>query len=258
MKAGHGDLDCRESITFTTHGTFPMLDDLIPLIERWHAPISLALYCARGDFKNCTDTLIYLRNCLDKQSQMYFLRKYLSVQLIFEDDKRIPRSVRKDCLKREQCINYCPIQVNEGLDETIVNCHSNPMLRRSLPKSTQREFYPEKIARNVARAAALTHFVLLSNLGFIPSANLHSNFLKMIALRDLKLPKETVYALAVFQLTEVSDFPDTKKVLLEMIQNKSAVPYDNLMCDSCLKLTEMEKWKRNSKNRGKSSTVINC
>lgn len=41
-------------------------------------------------------------------------------------------------------------------------------------------FYPVNVGRNVARDAALTHFILASDIELYPSINLVGDFLKMI------------------------------------------------------------------------------
>lgn len=92
IKATHGDLDCRETITYTTNGEYPYLDNLWPVVQKWVAPISLALYCGGADFKNCLDTLAYIRNCAPNATTSQLLKKYLSVHLFFENTQ-VPENV---------------------------------------------------------------------------------------------------------------------------------------------------------------------
>lgn len=94
LKATHGDMDCRQTVTLAITGEFPDLENLMSIVQRWHAPISLALYCARPDYQNCLDSLLFIRTCLPVDSQRYFLIKYLSVHLFFEDTK-IPENVSR-------------------------------------------------------------------------------------------------------------------------------------------------------------------
>lgn len=94
VKAGHGELDCREAVTLTIPiQGFPELRKLIPIIQRWRAPISLALYCSRDDYKNCLESIVYLKECHSVDSERYFLNKYLSIHIFFEDVK-LPDKVR--------------------------------------------------------------------------------------------------------------------------------------------------------------------
>ena len=41
-----------ESIVFTTHGEYVYLDNLIPLLQRWNGPVSMAIYApGEGTFQ---------------------------------------------------------------------------------------------------------------------------------------------------------------------------------------------------------------
>lgn len=79
-------------MTFATNAEYRYLDNLSTVAKRWMAPISLALYCGGEDFKNCLDTLAFIRNCGANVSNTVLLRKYLSVHLFFED-KQVPPNV---------------------------------------------------------------------------------------------------------------------------------------------------------------------
>ena len=54
---------CNESITFTTHGGFEFLDNLVPLAERWRGPISVAVYSPGPDFSKTLRRIRFLRDC---------------------------------------------------------------------------------------------------------------------------------------------------------------------------------------------------
>ena len=54
---------CNESITYTTHGEFRYLDNLVPLVERWEGPISMALYAPGNDFAETVKRIHFLREC---------------------------------------------------------------------------------------------------------------------------------------------------------------------------------------------------
>ena len=56
--------DCRESITYTTHGDLTFLDNLETLVDRWNDSVSIALYAPGTDFFRCSKSIAYLRNCV--------------------------------------------------------------------------------------------------------------------------------------------------------------------------------------------------
>lgn len=70
---------CYETITYTTQGDYTFLDNLIPLVERWKGPISVALYAPGEDFHPTIDSVIYLRNC-----ETDLIRKYVTFHIFFE------------------------------------------------------------------------------------------------------------------------------------------------------------------------------
>lgn len=54
---------CWESVTYTTHADYTFLDNLEPLLERWRAPISIAMHAPGTDFPATLDAIRYSRNC---------------------------------------------------------------------------------------------------------------------------------------------------------------------------------------------------
>ena len=91
--SNHEQIDCG-TVTYALYAEFDELYRLLPLLDRWRAPISLTLFCPRRDYKNCLESLNFMRNCLAFQSQMYFLRKYLFVHLLLEGEGALPKKVR--------------------------------------------------------------------------------------------------------------------------------------------------------------------
>lgn len=78
---------CDESITYTTHADFSFLDNLVPLVEKWRGPISLALHAPGSDFKNTVDSIWYLRDCTSP------LIKELVTFHVYFSTKHIPKEV---------------------------------------------------------------------------------------------------------------------------------------------------------------------
>ena len=153
--------DCNASITYTTHGDFTFLDNLEPLLERWQAPVSVAVYAPGSDLEDSIDTILYWRDCSNSS-----LVKDLVTFHIYFDLAHIPSSVpRQDALlhKRPTC------ELPAGLQSTA---------------SYRRQHnldYPVNVARNVARVTAATHFVFPSDIELWPSPGLVTAFLDMIA-----------------------------------------------------------------------------
>lgn len=78
---------CDESITYTTHADYSFLDNLVPLVEKWKGPISLALHAPGADFKSTLNGIWYLRDCTTP------LIKELVTFHIYFSTKHIPKEV---------------------------------------------------------------------------------------------------------------------------------------------------------------------
>lgn len=78
---------CHESITYTTHADYSFMDNLIPLLERWKGPISLALHAPGTDFKNTLDSIAYLRDCTDD-----LVKEFVTFHVYFST-KHVPKEV---------------------------------------------------------------------------------------------------------------------------------------------------------------------
>lgn len=55
---------CHESVTYTTHADYTFLDNLVPLLERWQGPVSLAMHAPGTDFPPTLEAIRYARDCL--------------------------------------------------------------------------------------------------------------------------------------------------------------------------------------------------
>lgn len=82
--------------------------------------------------------------------------------------------------------------------------------------------YPINVGRNVAREAALTHYILVSDIENYPSPDVTNKFLEMVALND-KFSTPKVYPLPVFRIRDDSSVPLTKTELQRMLENEEAI-----------------------------------
>uniref|UniRef100_A0A182YFW3 N-acetyllactosaminide beta-1,3-N-acetylglucosaminyltransferase n=1 Tax=Anopheles stephensi TaxID=30069 RepID=A0A182YFW3_ANOST len=91
IRAEHGDLRCHETITYTTHADYTFLDNLVPLLERWNAPVSLALHAPGTDFVPTINSIKYLRDCVPES---HLVRQFVTFHIYFSS-KHIPKLVPK-------------------------------------------------------------------------------------------------------------------------------------------------------------------
>lgn len=82
--------------------------------------------------------------------------------------------------------------------------------------------YPINVGRNVAREAALTHFVFVSDIDTYPSTGIPKKFLDMIARND-KIPNTKVYAMPTFKIGKNDSVPLTKTELQHMYETGNTI-----------------------------------
>lgn len=77
---------CQESITYATHSDYFHLDNLIPLLERWKGPVSIAVHASGSDFNSTLQSIFYFRNCVPLIKEyatfhLYFLKGHFPKQV---------------------------------------------------------------------------------------------------------------------------------------------------------------------------------
>lgn len=92
VKAYHGNVECHKTITLTTLGEYSFLTNLIPLVKRWKAPISVAVYAPDEDYIRTMKSIARLRNCGDNFEEQELIKKFISFHPFFEY-KHMPKEV---------------------------------------------------------------------------------------------------------------------------------------------------------------------
>ncbi|XP_052837277.1 beta-1,4-glucuronyltransferase 1 isoform X2 [Drosophila gunungcola] len=228
VRAEHGDIKCHESITYTTHADYTFLDNLVPLLERWNAPVSIAMHAPGTDFQPTLDSIRYLRDCLPGS---HLVRAYTTFHVYF-GTKHIPKSVPK------------PHEVfKTGYNCTLPPPYFN-VSSGHLYKAQKKLLYPVNVGRNIARDSALTHFILASDIELYPNPGLVKKFLEMIARNDQYLRRKAprVFPLAIFEVEENSPVPHDKTELQEFLRTGKAIPFHKRVCASCHGVPKSKEW----------------
>lgn len=127
------------------------------------------------------------------------------------------------------------------------NCEITPPFKLNNTeryKTENKLFYPVNVGRNVARDAALTHFILASDIELYPSSGLVEQFLKMIELNEERglMKNLKVYPLPIFEIDESEIHPETKIELIKLIKEKKAFPFHENICRICHAVPGYEEW----------------
>ncbi|KAH8269329.1 hypothetical protein KR018_004619 [Drosophila ironensis] len=228
VQAEHGEIKCHESITYTTHADYTFLDNLVPLLERWNAPVSIAMHAPGTDFQPTLDSIRYLRECLPGS---HLVRAYTTFHIYF-GTKHIPKSVPKPA-------DVFKTGYNCTLPAPYFNVSSG-----HLYKAQKKLLYPVNVGRNIARDAALTHFILASDIELYPNPGLVKKFLEMIARNEQYLRRKAprVFPLAIFEVEENSPVPHDKTELQEFLRTKKAIPFHKRVCASCHGVPKSREW----------------
>ncbi|XP_058453587.1 beta-1,4-glucuronyltransferase 1-like isoform X1 [Malaya genurostris] len=216
---------CYETITYTTHGDHRYLENIIPLLERWRAPISVAMYAPGIEFDIVVAKLRFLMFCHQRSD---LIDEYATIHLYFDFDQ-LPANT----------IDFYSDAVQDPLD-----CSSSTETQLTEVEYISNRSYPVNVGRNIARDAAQTHFVLASDIELYPNPDFVEMFLRMIVDPDYRytLGIPSVYVLPIFEVTENSSIPEDKIDLLRMMKHGQAVKFHEKICERCHTVPNYAEW----------------
>jgi hypothetical protein len=193
---------CHESVTYTTHADYTFLDNLVPLLERWQGPVSLAMHAPGTDFAPTLEAIRYARDCLSP-----LISEFVTFHVFF-GTRHVPKQV-------PSASSVIKESANCSVPAPWINVTS-----ASLYKTKAKILYPVNIGRNVARESAVTHYILPSDIELYPSPGLIQNFLDMVRRQDPPLlhPNPKVFPLPIFELEKGVELPVNKTQLVSLIR----------------------------------------
>ncbi|XP_025837228.1 beta-1,4-glucuronyltransferase 1-like isoform X1 [Agrilus planipennis] len=218
---------CEESVTFATTATYNFLGNVLPIVESWDGPVSVAVYAPGSDFNLALESIAYLRECGNP-----LVTETVSFHLFFQ-------------------MTYFPDKnlANEKFSSgKAVNCSLKPPYETYSSgqsfKDKHNELFMVNVARNIARKMSETHFILSADIEMYPSLNISSRFLHMISKEDPETysKQPVVYAIHAFEVNEGVKPPLNKSELREMIHNKTAERFHFKVCGKCHNFPHFESW----------------
>ncbi|XP_044580381.1 beta-1,4-glucuronyltransferase 1-like isoform X2 [Cotesia glomerata] len=221
---------CWESVTYTTHADFTFLDNLEPLLQRWQAPVSIALHAPGTDFQPTLDSIRYLRNCGSP-----LVSQFTTFHIYF-NWKHVPKVVPSS----EKVLAFEPYNCSLGPPWSHQNVLNNKMY-----KNEKKLLYPVNIGRNIARESAITHYILASDIELYPNPGLPDNFLEMIRKNDhpaLSKSNPKVFVLPIFEVDKKSLPPTNKTILIKMLKAGTAIPFHKRLCSICHNIPKGKEW----------------
>ncbi|XP_064460163.1 beta-1,4-glucuronyltransferase 1-like [Ornithodoros turicata] len=213
------------TVTLTTHATHDYLHHTPVLCRRWQGPVSVSLYAPGAEYEIAINKVLFLRACSDP-----CVRANVTWHIVYSTEHRPKAGLLT--ANPQELANRRP------------NCSDSVMHRQyENYRSRHNLTYPINVLRNSARRAAETRFILASDIELYPSGNIISRFLDM-ALRTHSPTAHHVYVLPVFEVKASLAAPLTKRVLVDMVRNKTAMFLHARVCEECQKFPKRDMWLR--------------
>ncbi|XP_066251108.1 beta-1,4-glucuronyltransferase 1-like isoform X2 [Euwallacea similis] len=231
------EFGCTDSITLSAPGDFRFLDNVIPLVDRWQGPISIALYAPGYDFYTTLDSIAYLRNC-----QSYLIRDLVTFHIVF-DQQYTPKQRTNGTILLDSYKDY-------------YNCSTPPpwknVLDEDLFKTEKKLLYPINVVRNVAKLASTTYFIFPSDIELYPSRKFIPKFLQFVKDNiDLFNNKDrNVFALPIFEILEDQVVPENKNALIDMLEKETAIIFHQSVCPECHTVIDSDIWVKTEETEG--------
>ncbi|KAJ3584938.1 hypothetical protein NHX12_013661 [Muraenolepis orangiensis] len=209
-----------------THTTINNLYHLESLLERWQNPLSVAIF-AHGQDVELATALVYALSffCPQIQALVDFHLVCLSGELA-----GFPEHDLEHLSGLENCA-----AVFARL-ETHRDTHRNYAIRGNVS-------YPNNLLRNVARSGTEASYVLVVDVDMAPSADLHRQFVSMVARRPPA--SDEVFVLPAFEIRHVRKLPATKSELVQLYQVGEVRPFYEELCPRCQAPTDYSQWVNN-------------
>lgn len=151
------------------------------------------------------------------------------------------------------------VMKNDVVLNTPINCdepapYAKP---RQLYKVEKNLTYPINVGRNIARNAALTYYVFVSDIELYPSPDVPKKFLEMISenlstLQTLNPAGRVVFPLSIFEIDARYEVPWNKTKLLELIRMKIVNRFHKNICSKCHRIPKALEWETMEETGGLS------
>ncbi|XP_020292779.1 beta-1,4-glucuronyltransferase 1-like isoform X2 [Pseudomyrmex gracilis] len=201
-------------VTLSTHATADQVYKIVELAKRWEGPLSLAVFAPGLDAGLAVTQL-------DRACRCEFAMFKVSVHLVFP-------------------VGQPPVL--DTIGRTQGDCAAVDVQWRQAETERQKKSmtYPINVARNVARTAANTSRVLVSDIELLPSAQLASSFMEMVHERPPKVG--LVFVVPVFEIESSESPPTTKSELLAACRAGLAVYFHRFLCPHCQRFPGLNRW----------------
>ncbi|XP_031707136.1 beta-1,4-glucuronyltransferase 1 [Anarrhichthys ocellatus] len=210
-------------LALATHTTINNLHHLESLLERWHNPISVAIFAHGQDVKFAT-ALVYALNffCPQIQSLVDFHLVCLSGEMAsFPDQDREHFAGLDDCASV-----FSRLETHRDKDKNYA--------------ISGNVSYPNNLLRNVARGGTESSYILVIDIDMMPSVDLHQQFMALVFTRESTGAE--VFVLPAFEIRHARKMPANKAELVQLYQVGEVRPFYEELCPRCQAPTNYSQW----------------
>ncbi|XP_034006077.1 beta-1,4-glucuronyltransferase 1 [Trematomus bernacchii] len=218
-----GSIPSSHVLALATHTTINNLHHLESLVERWHNPLSVAIFAHGQDVKFAT-ALVYALSffCPQIQSLVDFHLVCLSGEMA-----SFPEQDREHFAGLEDCASVF----------SRLETHRDKYKNYAISGNVS---YPNNLLRNVARGGTESSYILVIDIDMMPSADLHQQFEAMILGRETA--SDEVFVLPAFEIRHARKMPGNKAELVQLYQVGEVRPFYEELCSRCQAPTNYSRW----------------
>ncbi|XP_077355692.1 beta-1,4-glucuronyltransferase 1 [Festucalex cinctus] len=210
-------------LTLVTHTSINNLHHLEDLAERWSNPLSVAIFAHGQDVKLATALLYALSvRCPRVQALVDFHLVCLS-----GETASFPEQDHRQFTGLDDCAAVF----------SRLQAHRDKYHNYAIGANVA---YPNNLLRNVARGGAESSYVLVIDIDMMPAADLHRQFLAMVARRQPA--PDHVFVLPAFEIRHTRKIPATKEELVQLYQVGEVRPFYEELCPHCQAPTNYSRW----------------
>ncbi|KAM9718072.1 beta-1,4-glucuronyltransferase 1 [Menidia menidia] len=224
VTAGRSPGSAGNLLALATHTTINNLHHLPSLLERWQNPLSVAIF-AHGEDVGVATAMAYALSSLCPQVQA--LVDFHLVCLSGET-AAFPERDREHFAGMDDC------------PSVLSRLETHRDAGRNYAMGGGNVSYPNNLLRNVARAGAEASWVLVLDVDMLPSADLHQQFLAMVARRPPA--GDQVFVLPAFEIRHARKIPAAKPELVQLYQVGEVRPFYEELCPRCQAPTNYSRW----------------
>ncbi|GLH07518.1 N-acetyllactosaminide beta-1,3-N-acetylglucosaminyltransferase [Gryllus bimaculatus] len=201
-------------VTLATQCSYNHLYSIVPLVQRWQGPISVAVFAEEHDLSEALWAIVGLRLCHTE------VRQNVSFQLV----------------SPLLAGGHPPLTAPP---DSTSPCHLKRTQRPDQHNYAGSHSFPNNLLRNVARRGVATEFVLVVDVDMLPSANLRQDFynfaVKSRLFSESRREDKTVYVVPAFEVRENVPAPRIKAELLQLADKGDLRPFYIELCWKCQK-----------------------